>query len=32
MDWAVIVATSGSILVAEEVRKAIAPRLFNRGA
>ena len=31
-DWTVIVATSGSILVAEEVRKAIAPRLFNRGA
>ncbi|HLC22837.1 MAG TPA: HAD-IC family P-type ATPase, partial [Dehalococcoidia bacterium] len=31
-DWTVIVATSGSILVAEEVRKAIAPRLFERDA
>lgn len=30
-DWAVVILVAGSIFVAEEVRKAIGPRVFSRG-
>jgi magnesium-transporting ATPase (P-type) len=30
-DWAVILLAAGSIFVAEELRKVLAPRIFNRG-
>ena len=30
-DWIVIVLMAGSVLVAEEVRKLVAPRIFGRG-
>jgi Ca2+-transporting ATPase len=30
-DWGVVVLISGSIFVVEELRKLIAPRIFNRG-
>ena len=30
-DWIVIVLVAGSVLVAEEVRKLVAPRIFDRG-
>ena len=30
-DWIVIVLVAGSVLVVEEVRKLVAPRLFDRG-
>jgi Ca2+-transporting ATPase len=30
-DWALVALVSASVFVAEEVRKAIAPRLFSRG-
>lgn len=30
-DWGIIILLSGGILVLEEVRKLIVPRLFNRG-
>jgi len=29
--WAVIIATAGSLFIAEELRRVIAPKLFNRG-
>lgn len=30
-DWLVVILVSGSILVAEEVRKIFAPKIFNKG-
>jgi hypothetical protein len=30
-DWGIVVLTAAGLLVVEEVRKLIAPRIFNRG-
>ncbi len=30
-DWGIVVLMAGSLLVVEEVRKTVAPRIFNRG-
>jgi Ca2+-transporting ATPase len=30
-DWGIIVLVAGSALIAEELRKAIAPEMFSRG-
>jgi hypothetical protein len=30
-DWGIIVLVAGSALIAEELRKAIAPGMFSRG-
>jgi Ca2+-transporting ATPase len=30
-DWGVVVLIAGGLFVVEELRKLIAPRIFNRG-
>jgi Ca2+-transporting ATPase len=30
-DWALVLLVSSSVLVAEEIRKAVAPRIFSKG-
>jgi Ca2+-transporting ATPase len=30
-DWGIILLAAGSLFIAEEIRKALAPRIFNRG-
>jgi phosphoserine phosphatase/HAMP domain-containing protein len=30
-DWGVVILVAGSIFVADEIRKAVAPRIFGRG-
>ncbi len=30
-DWVIVILVSGSVLAVEEIRKLVAPRLFNRG-
>lgn len=30
-DWGVVVLMAGGVFVVEELRKLIAPRIFNRG-
>jgi hypothetical protein len=30
-DWGLVLLVASSVLVTEEVRKAVAPRIFSRG-
>jgi len=30
-DWGVVILVAASIFIAEEIRKAAAPRIFGRG-
>jgi len=30
-DWGLVILVASSVLVAEELRKAVAPRIFSKG-